>query len=423
MMNLRKLITSSDFLRNNGIFFVGSFAVSVLNYLFYPVLGRLLPPTQFGEVQTLVSLFLQINIFLGVLTNVAVNVVTNERDESVRNKTVLVIERLATLVTLAVALIGLLFIGQTRSFLKFNDNMPFVVLGLSVILSAPLALQTAYLRGRSAFGTLSINNITASVMKLLASVVFVLAGYGTAGAIGGLVAGQLVSLWFARISTRKLGLKRPAGLNRFGWPDLTLIKPQLGYTGLVLIVSLVTTYLFSVDIIVVKHYFDAETAGLYAGIATIGRIIYYLTGSVSIVLLSSIKLESAPKTNRALLVRSGLLHLALGGSTLVLFTLAPQWVIRTLIGAKYLTYSNLLPRLGLALLIIATVNLIFSYDMALRRTSAAVVAVIGAVITIGVVAVHHGTPGQVVTSILVGGAAMLVVRCFDSLRRSIQLRS
>ena len=88
MKRLLSLVRSSDFLRHNLVFFVGSFAVSVINYLYYPVLGRLLPTTQFGEVQTLVTLFLQANIFLGVITNVAVNIVANERDEHLRNRIV-----------------------------------------------------------------------------------------------------------------------------------------------------------------------------------------------------------------------------------------------------------------------------------------------------------------------------------------------
>jgi O-antigen/teichoic acid export membrane protein len=50
-------LRSSDFLRQNAILFVGSLAVSVLNYAYYPVLGRLLKVEEFGEVQVLISLF------------------------------------------------------------------------------------------------------------------------------------------------------------------------------------------------------------------------------------------------------------------------------------------------------------------------------------------------------------------------------
>ena len=57
----------SRFLRHNSVFFISAVAVGALNYLYYPIMGRLLNTAQFGEVQTLISLFLQIAIFLSVL--------------------------------------------------------------------------------------------------------------------------------------------------------------------------------------------------------------------------------------------------------------------------------------------------------------------------------------------------------------------
>ena len=410
-----KAVRSNDFLRHNGIYFVGSLAVSVLNYLFYPILGRLLPTAQFGEVQTLFSLFLQIAIFLGVVTNVAVNVVANEPDSAKRNRVVTELERLTSLLTLAAAIIGIIFIGDLRSFLRFGSDVPFIILGLSLIVSAPLTVQSAFLRGKSAFGRQAANSAIGSFAQIVFAVIFVLAGFGTAGAIGGLVVAQLVTLLLTSLSARRLGLRHVGP--RFKLPDLAIIRPQLQYAGLVLIVSLVTTYLFSVDVIVIKHYFNENVAGVYAGIATVGRIIYYLTGSIAVVLLSSVKLGAAPATNRRLLVRSLALHLTLGGAALAVFAIVPRLVIRILIGQKYLPMASLLPRLGLALFVLATASLIFNYDLALRRRSAGVVAVIGAGFTFGLVAWQHSTPTAVVNSILIGGTVLLMVRGLDAIRR------
>ncbi len=52
------------FLRHNAIFWSASLFVSFLNYLYYPVLGRLLDPTSFGETQTIISIFTQVDRFL-----------------------------------------------------------------------------------------------------------------------------------------------------------------------------------------------------------------------------------------------------------------------------------------------------------------------------------------------------------------------
>lgn len=414
-----KRLLSNDFIRHNAIFFIGSLAVSALNYAYYPVLGRLLSTSDFGEVQALVSLFLQAAIFLNVVSSVAVNIVSNEPNEAVRSRIIYELERFALVVALGGLSLVLIFAPQIQAFLQFEQVAPFFMLALVLLVSVPGALRNAYMRGRSAFGQLSITGIIGSLAKIIFSAVFVLLGFRTLGAIGGLVAAQTISLMYAIFQSRRLGLTAPAGLKLWRRPDLTLIRPHLPYALLVLTVSLVTTTLYSFDIVVVKHYFGAQEAGEYAGIATIARIIFFLTGSIAAVLLSSIKLEAPPQANRRLLLRSAALQTAIGGSVLALFAIAPNFFIQLLLGEKYLGYAFLLPKLSLALFILAMANLLFNYDLALRRRSAAVVAIIGSCIMIFFVGTHHASLSAVVDSLLWGSAALLTIRGLDSLRRHI----
>jgi O-antigen/teichoic acid export membrane protein len=413
-------VRSNDFLRHNGVYFFGSLAISALNYLYYPILGRLLSTAAFGEVQTLVSVFMQATIFLNVVTNIAVNVVTNEPDTTRAGRVVFELERVSFWIMATALGLALLFAPQLAGFLQFRDTGPFWLLAAALLVGVPLALSTAYLRGRSAFGAVSVSGALASLAKLLASAVFVLAGLGTAGALGGIVAAQLVALVYTRVAARRRGLHQTGPLWRR--PELALIRPQLPYAALVLVVSLVITILFSLDIVVAKHYFSAEVAGAYAGVATIARIIYFLTASVAAVLLTSIKIDAPAAVNRRLLARSFLLQVVLGGTALGVFAVAPGPVVNLLIGSRYLGFVHLLPGLSLALFLLAAINLLFAYDIALRRWSAAVVAVLGAAVTWTALAVHHATPDAVVQSLLAGAAALLLLRAIDALRRRLRGR-
>ena len=412
-------LRTNDFLRQNIVFFAGSLVVSVLNYLYYPVVGRLLPTAQFGEVQALVSLFLQATIFLGVVANVAVNVVANDQDNASSSRIVVELERFATLVVAAGLLVGLIFLPQIQHFLRFEHPLPFIVLGLSLLAGVTLTLRQAFLRGRNAFTQLSIVGSIAAGAKLVASAALVLLGLGTLGAVGGLVIAQLVTLIFVQRYARRAGFTAPHE-RWLRWPDLTLLKPQLPYAVLVLIVSLVSTLQFSFDILVVKHYFSAEVAGAYAGIATIARIIYFLTGSVAGVLLSTVKLDAPASAARGLLLRSMVLQIVLGGSALLAFALRPELFVRILIGPRYLSLASLLPELSLALFVIALINLILIYDMALRRNSAAIVAVLGAGVTAVLIVSNHATPAAVVRSLLIGSVIMLAIRGLDSIWRYLR---
>src|ERR1700729_698452 len=97
-MQLAKQLRSSSFIRHNTISFVGSMSIGFLNYLYYPVLGRLMHTNSFGEVQTLSSLFAQVVIFLNVLGLITVNIVANYDDGPARNQVILELERLAALI-------------------------------------------------------------------------------------------------------------------------------------------------------------------------------------------------------------------------------------------------------------------------------------------------------------------------------------
>lgn len=406
----------NDFARHNAILFGGNAVVSFVNYLYYPVLGRLLPTAAFGEVQALISIVLQATLFLGVIGNVAVNVIANETDEAKRSRFTAEMSRLTVLAAIVVVALAMIFVQPIQAALKFEEPLPFYLLGLSLILSAVTALRSAYLRGLSAFGSLSAGNLLASGSKLVLSAAFVAVGWGTSGAIGGLLAAQVVAALYLWRAAMVRGL-RPPKTSWLKMPDLSVIRPQLKYTGLVLAVSLSTTALFSVDSLIVKHNFDPETAGEYGGVATIARIIYFLTGSVAMVLLSSVKLQSGRKANQRLLMRSAGITAALGGCVLAVFTIAPELVIRLLLGGRYEPLAYLLPWLGLVMFGLALVNLVFSYDLALRRKSVAVYAIAGLVLTATALWLLHDSPAQVVMALMIGTAGMLVLRGLDSLRR------
>ena len=65
------------FLRHYAIYFSWSMVVAALNYFFYPILSRMLSPSDFGDVQVFISLITQAGILFGAFTIVAVNITAN----------------------------------------------------------------------------------------------------------------------------------------------------------------------------------------------------------------------------------------------------------------------------------------------------------------------------------------------------------
>lgn len=404
-----RALKSSSFVRHNAIFFAGSVGVGALNYLYYPILGRMLPPAAFGEVQTLVSFFLQLTIFLTVLGLVTTNIAANYENAEQRNRVIFDLERIALAVSLVLLVLSVLARHQLQQFFRFDDAMPFVVLVLAVVVSVPFTFRGAFVRGRHGFGVASISNLIASGVKILFSAGLVALGLGTVGAIWGVTAAQCAALIYIAYWARRMGLTRNDGAKWTSKPNMTLLVPELKYAGLVLVTSLIITLQFSIDILVVKHYFDARTAGLYAGIATVARIIFFLTGSISQVLMPMVKMKNTAAENRALFKKSFGLLLLTGVPALLIFVLLPGAIVRILMGGQYAEFASLLPLLSVAIFIVAFVNLVVSYYMALRHYAIALVVIAGAAITYILMYFHHATLREVIVSLLLGSLSMLVV--------------
>jgi O-antigen/teichoic acid export membrane protein len=56
------------------------------------------------------------------------------------------------------------------------------------------------------------------------------------------------------------------------------------YSSPLLISTLSTNSLIMTDVLLVKHYFDPHSAGIYASLSTLGKIIFYGTGPISSVM-------------------------------------------------------------------------------------------------------------------------------------------
>lgn len=402
----------NSLLMHNVIFFFGSLVVGGLNYLYYPVLGRMLSPAVFGEVQTVVSLFLQLYVVFSVLGLLTVTLVTHHDNEAKRNKIIMELEKLSLFVSLGFLLVVWAGSSFLQEFFRFDSGMPFVILALAVTITVPFTFRSSYLRGQRLFGLSSWSLIIGAAAKLAFSVGFVMAGWGTTGAILGVALAQLLSFMYAACQAHRHGFTESLKAALTKRPDMSLVKPELGYAGLVLVCMLVMTLLYSADIVIVKRLFDAHEAGLYGGIAAVARIPFFLTASIPQVLMSSVKKSQPGVKNRKVLHHSSLMLLGLGGASTAFFWLFPDWTVGLLMGESYLPYAHLLPLLSLAVFIVSVVNLFVTYYLALKRWRIIWVAIGGAIATAGLIMWRHASPEQVVTSILAGciaTAGMLVI--------------
>lgn len=398
----------SSFLRHNAVFFFGSVAVGALNYAYYPILGRLMTPGAFGEIQVLVSLFLQFTIFLNVLGMITVNITANYKDQAKAHRIIFELEKFAAYVSMGVLLLSIIAGETLRQQLHFESVLPFIALSLALVVSIPLTFRSSFARGQKRFGIASISQLIGAFTKVLFSAGLVVLGLGVTGAIFGIVVAQFVAFLYAARWAARIGFARPADTSYGTLPDISTIKPELKYGTAVFVGLLSITLLMSVDVIVVKYYFDAHTAGLYAGIATVARILFFLATPIAQVMMPSVKLEQSSGENKKLLMKSLGLTVGVCGSVFALWAAFPDRIATILMGAEYGLYAELLPKLTLVVFIISIVNLVVMYYLALRQKMIMLVGIIGFVVSMSLMLAWHDSLHAIVHSMLLGSIFTLL---------------
>lgn len=410
MEHLRKLWDNA-FIKHNIIFFLGSMSVAVLNYLYHPVLGRLMSIEDFGEVQVLISLALQLGIPIGVFNIIAINIVANQTDRALMERKIQQLFTCALYVVGAACLVFLALIPQLTDTFHFTSAYSFVALVCLAAASLPYAFHRAYLQGVQDFNGVSWSGIVVSGGRLALGALLVVLGFAAFGAIAAIVLSQILAALYTYYRVRVL--TRCAGVYRLRFRPLiwfdSLLRAELLFGILIFFATGFVTLLYTADVVFIKYYFSPEVTGAYGGIATIARIIFFATGSIAAVLLAMVKLGNSKRENLRLLFLAAILVGGIGGSICLLFTLIPQVVVGTLIGSRYETYATILPRLSLVLLLVSFINLFFFYYLALRRYILIPIALIGSFVVIVFMAVNHATPAAIVDNFLWGSIVSLIL--------------
>lgn len=398
-----KKILKDEFVKNNIILFVGSMIVAVLNYAYHPILSRMMSVDDFGEVQALIAIFLQSSVFLGIFGNITVNLTANSNNFSENFSLINQLYKIAMAISLILTVAIILGTPFLKQFLHFHSVWAFWVLALSLPLSVPLTFRRFFLQGKKDFFNNSLVNIFYAGGRLFLAIFLVWLGWSTVGAIGAITLTTFFSLFYAyRITHKdlKLSLKEKIIFNK-------KLKEEFRYGILIFLVTAFVTFLYTADMLFVKHYFSPEIAGFYGGVATIARVVYFITGSVVGVLIASVKINDHFSRNKKILFKGLFIISLIGLSVTTLFGLFPNLIIKLMIGRRYLAYSYLLPRLSVLLFFVSLTNLILMFFLALRRYFIAKIILFGTLFITLTTVINHATLSGIINNFLLGTLMIL----------------
>jgi len=165
------------------------------------------------------------------------------------------------------------------------------------------------------------------------------------------------------------------------------------------------------DVILVKHYFDSHDAGLYASLALIGRVVYFVAWMFVMLLLPKvIQLKKDGKETQPILMKY-VAYITVLSTVIVLATfLFPELVVKLMFGDEYLSIAFLLWKYALATSIFAIANIFAYYFLSINQYIPVVVSAIIGLTQIGLIVLFHNSLQQVVEMQIIAMVVLLVIQ-------------
>ncbi|HEY4707256.1 MAG TPA: oligosaccharide flippase family protein [Thermodesulfobacteriota bacterium] len=395
-----------SFVKSGTVLFLASMAGNFCNYLFQFFMSRSLELTDYGAMNAALSLTSILGIPAGTIMLVVARYSSTfnaKGDSGMVGR----LYRGSLLFTscAGAALCAVLIAASAAvaSYLKLEGAAPIIIVGAGLALSFAMAVNMGMLQGLQRFWHLSAAIGLGAASKLILGVLFVLLGLGLNGAVAatalpGLFVMALTIFPLARYLKKGRGAKGAA-------PEVA------AYSVPVLVSALAFTAMTNLDMITVKHWASPGEAGLYSAVSVLGKTILYLPAAFVLALFPMISDSHARKgdiyrvLDKALLVTTG--FSAAGVLGLALF---PELAISMLFGAKFAAAAPLLKYYGLAMISMAVVSVLVTFNLARGATGFIYSLAAG---TMALAVLFHLLEGSLLSTVLAMAAVNAAVASYN----------
>jgi len=390
----------------SAVIFAGSILSNVGSYLYHLLTGRILGPAGYGELSSLISLLYIFGVPTGVLSTVLIKYFSRCKAENSPGEAKDLYIRMVQILGKISILIFILFMIATpfiASFLNLTTTRSLIWICIGFILSIFATVNGSVMQGFQLFLWVSAYGALGMLIKL--SISTPLAFFGVEWTIiGSLIASVIVfGLLFLPIrfvfkAKRKLFFLTKKELLLFSIPTFFTL---LGLTSL-----------YSFDIVLVRHYLSPGQSGLYSAIATLGKVIFYASSAVTIVLFPVLSERTAKgePAGKILRIALGLVSLISVGVTFVYF-LFPNVVIHLLFGSSYDGATQYLGLFACFISLYSLGNVFVLTCLAVNKLSIWIITLIAAIVQAILISLFHQTIMDII-SVNIGVTAVFVFSAF-----------
>ncbi|MDO8639250.1 MAG: oligosaccharide flippase family protein [Candidatus Daviesbacteria bacterium] len=380
---------------------LGSNSINLLNYIYHLVIGRMLGPSFYGELASLISVMGLLGIIPGSLSLVIIKYVSGAKNEEEVTSLIRLLKTKIFQASLIFFIFIIIISPALASFLYINKLSYLFLIALASLFSIQTLLNRSILQGLLKFKEMVFSVFLENSAKLVISVALVYLGFRVGGAMIAFVIaallGWLFTSFYIKIQSQK---ESQSSLN---------LKPMLLFTIPVLVQSLAVTSLYSSDLILVKHFFSSHDAGLYAALSTLGKIIFFGAGPIGSVMFPIVSKRHAKGLNvKRVFLYSFFATTVISLSILIVYLFLPRLAVNLLYGSAYLESADLLIWFGIFMSLFTLSSLLINFHLSLNRTKVVVLPLLAAIAQIVVIWFYHQSLFDVIIVSIIVTTLLLV---------------
>jgi len=379
------LLKRSKLVSGSLVLFLGSMIGSFGNYLYHLLMGRMLGPEKYGILSSLISLIYLLGVPVSTL-NLAVvkNVSVLKSDKRAIGGFYSWITKKATFFALLIFLPALFLSPLIASSLKVDSSLLVVIILLSGLISVFASLNFGVLRGLLKFTQMAAVSVGTIVMKVILAVVLVYFGFGVFGAVSPFLVSGILGLIFSYIIiSHFLGKANNNGKFREASSLVRYLIP-------IFLFNLAHTSLYSVDVILARRFLVSQQAGFYAALSTLGKVIFFATSPIVMVMFPLISEKHSNGGNYKKIFKLSFLSVFLmavfvGG----IYLLFPQLMVQLLFGSRYFP---VIPHLKIFVFIFLFFSLSFlmvNYFLSIKKVKAVGFYLLSAAMQVVFISLFH----------------------------------
>ncbi|WP_298520889.1 oligosaccharide flippase family protein [uncultured Kordia sp.] len=402
MIAIAKKLKSS--LTTAHLFMVSVLLVNGGNYAYNLLLGRFLGPEKFADAAVLVT-FLLVLSFVAMTFQLVTAKFSVLFEATVFKAFAASMYKKSVLTGIFLGFLIVLFASELQTFFKTSSSLMFVVFGLGIPLYFIMSVNRGIFQGKQQLVSLSVTYQAEMISRLVITLALLY--------FLQIDAALIISLGI--IASFCCGLI-PFDFKNISWKSATVLNRKQGklvrnFFIITAFYELTQIIINNSDILLVKHYFESYDAGLYASLALIGRVVYFIAWMFVMLLLPTVvKLQKEGKSTVPILLKYVTYIAGIAAVIIIGCVLFPTQIVTILFGESYLAITPLLWKYALATGIFALSNIFAYYYLSLDKYIPVVLSGLFGMLQVLLVVFFHENLAQVVHVQIVAMVLLLMVQ-------------